>query len=155
MEEQSNFSEPTQARLEDRDRTGVARIPVFSPIQVSVGTFLGGPLAGIYALHANFKALGKSDEARNTILLGALFTLGLLILLPFLPHRFPNYVIPIAYTLAARGIADGFQMKKEAIAVSDQYGFESNWKVVAISIVGLLLFLCFVVAAVFGIAWIK
>ena len=144
MEGQEELLEVPKANMEVGGARSDAKIPLYSPTQIAVGAYLGGPLAGIYLLHANFKALSKDGAARSVLIGGALFMMVLLAVLPFMPHQFPSYVIPISYTLAARGIANGYQMKKPDIATSDKYSFESNWKVTAASILGLLILIVLV-----------
>ena len=109
--------------------------------QVGWGAFLGGPLAATYMLKKNFAAIGDRNAERNTFLVGALFTLSLMAILPFLPKNFPNMVIPLAYTLAAR------QMAKQYEGRFDSHPAQSNWKVFFLSVLSLILFL--VVAVIY------
>ena len=104
--------------------------PIYSPRQVFGGSFLGGPIAAVYFLHRNFQTLHNGDAARRTLWWGVVFNVGLIALIPFLPERFPNYVLPLAYSWAARGIATSKQMSKETIASSPEFSFYSNWRVV-------------------------
>ena len=69
-----------------------------------------------------------------------------------LPEKFPNYVLPIAYMVVARQIADKYQLSKEAIANSDQFTFVSNWAVVGIAIGLLLAFFAVAVVEFIGLA---
>jgi len=50
-------------------------------------------------------------------------------LLPFVPDRFPNYVIPLLYSIAAGFVADKWQLRKQAILDSGKYQIQSNWRV--------------------------
>lgn len=130
---------------------------LYSPTQVGAGSFLGGPFAVVYLLWANFSTLKEESRARATLVYGVLFNIVVLAVLPFLPEKFPNLLIPIIYMVIARMIAEKMQMSKTAIAASPDYDFESGWKVVGLSVLFLGLF--FAVALVwllgldyFGIA---
>jgi hypothetical protein len=117
------------------------KIKLYSPNQVGCAAFFGGPFAAVFVLWSNFCGLGKGVAARQTLIWGALFSLALLLALPFLPGRFPNLAIPIAYTLAAKLSADKYQLSKSAIRESEQYAFQSNWNVFGISFAMMVAFL--------------
>lgn len=54
--------------------------------------------------------------------------------------------ISVGYTASAASVATQYQMKKIDIAESDIYSFQSNWKVLGLSLVSIILFLCLVIA---------
>ena len=110
------------------------RTPIYTPKQVCAGSFLGGPVALVYFLRNNFKKLGNNAAAAQTLLWGFLFNIAILASIPFLPKNFPHYVIPLAYSLAAQGIANAKQMKKESIETSLQFCFHSDWRVFGLSV---------------------
>jgi hypothetical protein len=107
---------------------------LYSPNQVGAGSFVGGPFAVVYLLWANFRALGEAGRARATFFWGAIFVVVIFLIVPFLPEKFPNMVIPVAYTVVARLVADRHQMSKQAIAASGRHEFQSSWKVLGLSI---------------------
>jgi uncharacterized membrane protein YkvI len=113
---------------------------LFSPNQVGIGSFVGGPFAAVYLLWSNFRALGNASAARATLLWGIVFIVALLAILPFLPEKFPNLLIPVIYTVIARLIAERFQMTKRQIAQSEQFDFQSNWLVAGLSVLCLAIF---------------
>jgi hypothetical protein len=80
----------------------VDKTKVYSPNQVFAASIAGGPGAMVYVLWKNFKALENPDGQKQILIWGAAFLALLLIALPFLPIGFPNYVLPIAYAVAAR-----------------------------------------------------
>jgi uncharacterized membrane protein len=125
---------------------------LFSPNQVAGGSFLGGPFMAVFTLWWNFRALGNGKGVTQTLIWGTAFIVAVLAILPFLPEKFPNYVLPIAYMVAARQIADKYQSSKEAIAKSDQFTFISNWAVVGIAIGLLLAFFAVAVVEFIGLA---
>jgi len=107
---------------------------IYSPKQIYISAFLGGPFAMVFVLKKNFDALGSKTGSKKTIIWGVIFNLLLFSLLPFLPEKFPNLILPIAYSVAAMQIAEKYQMSKKAISDSQQYGFQSNWNVFGMSI---------------------
>ena len=114
------------------------KTPIYSPKQIFAGSILGGPIALVYFLRNNFLKLSNNRAAAHTLLWGVAFNLAIIISMPFLPKNFPNYVFPLAYSWAARGIADTKQLSKESIASSSQFCFHSNWRVFGLSIAFLL-----------------
>ncbi len=94
----------------------------------------------MYFLRANYKSLGQLESATRTLQLGAVFVVTLIALLPFIPERLPNIVIPVAYSVAARAIANKTQLGKSEIDASETYSRASNWKVVGASILALAAF---------------
>jgi len=111
------------------------RIKLYSPNQVAVAAFVGGPLAATFVLWSNFRALGNDLGARHTLIWGVLFVLLLLIVLSFLPDRFLGQAgILAAYTVMARHFAEKYHLSKSAIQESEQYAFQSNWNVFGMSV---------------------
>ena len=113
---------------------------MYSPMQITMGTILGGPLAAMYFLKSNFDALLKFDESKRTIIISILVSIALIAVIPFLPKKFPNTIIPILYLTPALWINKKHQLTKESILKSEEYGLQSNWKVLWLSILWLLAF---------------
>ena len=109
---------------------------LFSPTQVGVAAFIGGPFAAIYVLRNNLLALGMAAAARRVLVLGILACIALLLIVPVLPDKFPNIVIPSAYTGIALGIARSYAPKNES--GDRDYVRESNWRVALIAVVSLV-----------------
>ena len=126
------------------------KAPVYSPTQISWGSFLGGPAAAVYFLWKNFLTLGNEAAARNTLLWGSVFCGALVVILPFVPEKFPNFLLPVAYSIGAQQLAQNFQLPTQAIAKSEQYGFMSGWKVFGQAV----LFLVVTLVVVFAIYFI-
>jgi hypothetical protein len=112
-------------------------IKVYSPTQVACGT-IGGPVGLIYFLWRNFIALGNEAAARKTLWYGVIGIVVLLALLFALPAKFPSSPFTIAYILIARGVANKYQLTKDAIAASPNYEFHSNWRVFGLGLLCLL-----------------
>jgi hypothetical protein len=83
---------------------------------------------------------------------GVAFVVGLMALLPFLPTRFPNYLIPILYSIAAGSVADKWQLQKQAIVDSGGYQIQSNWRVFGMALLSMIAFMLIVVLEIFCLA---
>ena len=127
------------------------KIKLYSPTQVTVGSFAGGPFAVVYMLWMNFRALGEAAEAKRMLIWGFVFVAAVFAILPMLPEGFPNYVLPITYSLGARLVAERFHLTKQAIKQSEHYGFQSNWNVFGISVGFLLAFMALAVVFVLAL----
>lgn len=117
----------------------MARTRMYTPSQVALGSFWGGPIAAAYFIHQNFQALEKHREAALTRTLGVIATLVFLLTLPFLPESFPSLLIPLIYTSLALMVATRWHPSKETIANGTQYDFQSNWRVFFTGLVALIL----------------
>lgn len=122
---------------------------VYSPNQILGGSFWGGPIAAVYFLWKNYLALGKVEYAEKTLIIGSFFVIAILGGLPFLPESFPNMVIPIAYSFAAKQLAVTTQLEKSQIQDDENYLFHSNWRVFGISTLTLLLLFTVAVVVMF------
>jgi hypothetical protein len=129
----------------------IDKIEVYSPTQVVTSAFFGGPFAAVFVLKKNFDALGNKAAAKRTVVFGVLFIVLLFALLPFLPEKFPNVVLPLAYSLTARTIAERYQMSKQAIRDSEQFGLRSVWNVAGISLGFFILSLVVIVSGTFAL----
>ncbi|WP_462248247.1 VWA domain-containing protein [Ekhidna sp.] len=105
-------------------------------------SFFGGPLAGGYLIRHNFLFLGENDKANLTTALTLILTLILTFLLLVLPETFidniPNYLLPTIYGLFAALIVNLYQKKQLSEHEKEGLPFESNWKVLGISILAAL-----------------
>jgi hypothetical protein len=138
----------------EQGASSVDKVKIYSPLQVGIGSFLGGPIAAVFVLWKNFAALDKRLAATQTLIWGLVFLLVLLLVLPYLPDKFPNTAIPIAYSIGAVSVAKSFQMSKESIRDSEQYTFQSNWNVFGISIGFLVAFLAIAIGWIMGLDYL-
>lgn len=127
---------------------------VYSPTQAALGSFLGGPLASVVFLRWNFQALGNKDAENKTIIFGSIFILALIGILPFLPDKFPNMVIPLATVLGTRMIVEKNQFTKQTISESDSLEFTSNWRVLWVSLLCLFSFFVVAMAVILGLSYL-
>ncbi|TNF04349.1 MAG: hypothetical protein EP323_06825 [Gammaproteobacteria bacterium] len=114
---------------------------LYTPLQIGLGSFFGGPVAMVYFLWQNFKTLDNQNGMQYCLAGGILFNVGLLLFMPMLPDHFPGVVIPFLYSLVALSVAATWQMRRDAIEHSVHYLFQSNWRVLLISVILLLVWL--------------
>jgi hypothetical protein len=123
---------------------------LFTPNQVLACSFFGGPMAMIYALWKNFQVLERPRDMQQIMFWGSLFIVSLLLFSPFIPD-WAEIVIPIAYSLASRSIAQNHQMTKEEIRNSADYEFQPISRVVVVSAVFFAAFVALTFAFVFAL----
>jgi hypothetical protein len=146
MELSTEVSTPASANPERPATTNgpASKRAIYTPFQVRVASFIGGPIAPVYTLYANFKQLNDERRARLTLLLGIAFNALLLAVLPFLPERFPRQIVPLAYAIAAGEFAKSMQLTKDQVEMSTQYRRHTGWRVAGVSVVS---FIAFVIVA--------
>lgn len=132
MEDPSHdpYAAPT-ARVAETSASATA---VYSPTQVSVGAFLGGPVGLVYFLHRNFVSLRNYSSATKTLLYGSAFTIVLAVLVPLLPDEFPNYPFSILYVVLGYSLSNKYQCTKQKIIDSPILSFRSNLGVFGASV---------------------
>jgi len=121
-------------------------------MQVFAGAFAGGPIAAVYLVWKNFKALGNESLARQTILWGSILVLATVVSVPFLPDKFPNYALPAVFGGVAMVVANNFQMRKKTIEESGEYGFASFWRVTGVVVVSIIVFMVVILAFWFALS---
>jgi hypothetical protein len=119
----------------------INELKLYTPYQIALGSFFGGPIALVYFLWQNFKTLGKQDAAKHTVIWGVIFNVALPSVHQHLPSMFALIFLPSIYSLVAMQIASSWQMEKEAIKESVHFDFQSNWRVL---IYGLVLFVAWI-----------
>ena len=131
-----------EADLEDSQadlRDSIRKISVYTPIQIFLGTLLGGPFAGVYFLGANFKAMHRDRAARLMWVLGPVLILVFLVV--FVLIVWPMVLfrsLPMMSALIACRISYTRQLSQREIRASTVYGPESNWQVVSVALLGLI-----------------
>ena len=124
---------------------------LYSVQQVTGATFLGSPIAGAILMASNCRKLGKNEAATTSLLLGALATAALLAVAFLLPEKFPNYLLPVAYTVVIQLIAKSLQgpAYEEHIRLGGEKA--SAWGVVGLG----LLCLGLLAGGIFGYAYLS
>jgi hypothetical protein len=130
----------------------LAKQKIYSPNQVLAGSLLGGPMAMVYLLWKNFQALEDPYGMRQILIWGSIFIVMMIGFAPLLPTTWPDYVLPIGYSLAAWSLAASYQMSKQAIGASQDYEFQSAWNVIAVSIAFLFAMILVTLTLFLGLA---
>jgi len=126
-------------------------VPVFSPKQIFIGSYLCGPLAGLYYLKSNFKNMLAHEAERNTFYGGILFLVLFSVSIYFIPENTPKMLVPLIYSGIALYISNEFQVNEKKEAVSEDFRFASNWVVAKIGLISLIGFSVFLFSIIFAI----
>ena len=113
-------------------------IKTYSPMQIQVATFLCGPIVAAYLLKKSFESINQIKMAKIAFITSLIVATVILIALPFIPENIPNKVIPMLFTIPVIISLKKYYLTKDEIVNSEQYQIESIWKVIAISISGLI-----------------
>ena len=132
------YTAPASPLAESEAGRNADPVAMYTPVQVGAGTFLGGPVALVYFLRANFVAMGDPGRARHTLLFGIALLVVLVSVVPFLPDDFPNTPISMGMTFAAYLYAEQSQMKKQAILDSPDHYPHSGWRVFGLGLLCLV-----------------
>ena len=124
---------------------------IYSPRQIQVATFLGGPFAAAYFLKSSFESINKQELASKSFILSLIGSIIIIGILPFLPEKMPNNVIPLLYLIPVVALLKQHYFTKEEILESEDYQIESSWKVFGISLVSVVLY----GAIAFSYLWIS
>ena len=122
---------------------------LYSQGQVLLATFLGSPLAAGWLIAANQKALSKVEAARNSVVLGVIATILLMIASLILPDNFPVMALPLASLFAVQ------QWYKHLCGVSfqihmEEKGLKGSWGItVGIAVMCLILIMALLVGIAF------
>jgi len=123
---------------------------LFSPNQILACAFFGGPMAMVYALWKNFQVLERPSDMQHMLFWGSLFIVALLLFSPVIPD-WAEVAIPVAYSFAARSIAENHQMSKQDIRDSAQYEFQPILNVVVVCIVYFVIFVLLTFGLIFAL----
>jgi hypothetical protein len=150
-----NPYEPPNAPISDSQpldvapHGGVGTLTLFTTPQIFLASFLGSPLAAAWFAVANFRALGKPEQARQTLVRSVIATMLVLALASVLPEGTPNILLPLVYSFAIRAMADaqfGAVLREHAAAG----GKKGSWWLV----VGVSFAICLVLLAlIFGVIY--
>jgi hypothetical protein len=97
---------PPKADLDDAnaDASSAPR-QLYTPVQHTVAAFVGSPIAAALIAALNYRALGRRHDARRIIGWGMAATAAVFVIAVMLPEEFPNVVLPVAYCVVVRSLA--------------------------------------------------
>lgn len=123
---------------------------IYNDKEISLGTFLGGPLAAGYFIAQNFNEFGDTKKSKLTWLITIVITIvifGGLLFIPFI-ERFPSQIIPLFYTSFAYLIFRIYQGERTDSHIKQGGQVHSWWRVIGVSLISLVVTL----AVVLGLA---
>ncbi len=118
-------------------------IKLYSSKAIGGATFLGGPLAAGYLIGENFKALNKSEEGRNSLIIGIISTIvlfgGIFMIPEQIMDKVPRQLIPLIYTGIIWGIVEWKQGDILKIHKENENSFFSGWRAAGIGLISLII----------------
>jgi len=120
--------------------------PLNSSLQITGASLIGGPLAGFYLLHKNFKVLGQLSSAKLSLYLGFICTFLVVLVVTFAPENFNGIVFAGIYCGLIRMYAEKTQGEYYSKHIENEGVKASQWQWFLTGIVSMLIF--FIVAFV-------
>lgn len=124
---------------------------LYSPGQIALAAFLGGPAAAGWFLSRNFRQLEDPRTGRKWLVGSIVGTLALLACAWFLPENFPTQALPVGYTIGFYQIAKNLQAGDVSYHLSEGGRKGSWWTVAWISLLFLAAFLGLLFAVVYSV----
>jgi hypothetical protein len=112
---------------------------MYSPRQIYVASFVGGPFAGAWFVSRNYRTLSKSTAAFRSIVVGCIAVIAMVPLILVLPEHFPNLVVPIAYSIAFYYFAKPRFVEDSAMGIAFGRGWRHWVTLIGVSILWLAL----------------
>ena len=114
-------------------------VKMYSPNQVLLSVFLGGPLGFLYLIYKNFESLNDESGKLKTILFGSATTYIITVSNLFNSGRVFASITVVLFIFVSIYVTNNFQMKKTAIESSIDFDFHSNFRVVFLSLLFMLI----------------
>ncbi len=112
----------------------------YTSYDISIATFIGGPLATGYLIYKNYKILENEEAARYSMILGILLTFILLAIMVYIPfsaiEKIPRQLIPFINSGIALLVVEKTQGKRIKEHIASGGKKESIWKAIGLSLVG-------------------
>lgn len=124
---------------------------LYTPRQVIIGTFLGGPVAATYFIKQNYDAVSDASLSSKTIAIGGIFSLALLLVLPFIPEWVPGVAVYMPYFVFVAIFANKKLLSKDAIINSDEYEPQSSIKTFFFAVLIMAFYMVMIVGYMLGL----
>lgn len=134
------------------DRITPSQIPfkkIFKDREVTVGTFLGGPLAAGYFIAENYKTFENNAKAKMTWFIAIITTIVIFGSTLFTPEDTPNFIIPAIYTGMAGWLVKHFQGQTISDHIDNGGQIHSWGRTIVISLISLLITFIVFMALIF------
>lgn len=129
-----NEAAPIKKQEIIKDDKDVIPVKLYTPRQVITGTIFGGPIAATYFIKQNYDAVVDTSLSSKTLMVGVIFSLVLLLVLPFIPEWVPGVVVYMPYLIFVGVFANKHLLSKDIIINSDEYMPQSSIKVLLIAL---------------------
>lgn len=93
---------------------------LWSVFQISIASYLAGPLVGFYFLGNNFKEMGFRDDAKKCYLAGIGFTALLSCILYFISENISNRIPPFYISIIISSIVLSFTHYKQKSLIDEK-----------------------------------
>lgn len=112
---------------------------LYSVLAITIGTFLGGPLAAGYLTAENFSNMGQAKSARVTWAVCVTFTIAMLCAIFMIPQleKIPNYLVPVIYIGITQTVVQKLQSKSIEAHIATGGKMYSAWRAAGIGLLGL------------------
>jgi len=144
----SEAAMPHQSTVE---KSGEVGRRLYTIPQIIGATVLGTPLAGCLLMAKNYRTIDRRTSARQSLIFGAISSLGVVVLALALPDSTPDAFVALLYTAVMSAIATVTQaglLRRHFVGGGAR---QSNWSVLGIGIASLVAFILFAAAIVFVI----
>lgn len=152
FQENKNITEVEKEEV-STDNKNKEEFKIYTKNSINIGSFLGGPMAGLYMVSKNFSNFGKIELAKKIFWIGVLSTMVLLGFFIFIPenivNKIPMYIIPAMYTLIIYQYASSSQGEEIDKHIQNKGERHSGWKVTGIIILSLFFSLLYFFLLVF------
>ncbi len=123
----------------DDKNTNCDPVKMYSPNQVLLSVFLGGPLGFLYLIYKNFESLNNENGKLKTILFGSAITYIITVSNLFNSGRIFAIMTAVLFIFISIYVTNNFQMNKRAIEFSSDFDFHSNFRVIFLSLFFMLI----------------
>lgn len=113
---------------------------LYTPLQILIATFLGGPFVATYLLSENFKTRKQKANFKKTFIGGAVLSVLSVLALPFLPDVIPTTLMAFVYLGVAGLVVHLSQLKKGEITISKKFECKTVGNTVIAGIIGFLVY---------------
>lgn len=146
LDQQSPYETP-QADLQSID-TAVATLPLYRTSGILIATFLGTPLAGVWTLSHNLRAVGLREKVAAAWAMAIAIMVACLVLAALLPDDLPVGVpFALAQVACLKVMVDKLLGDREKQHGQSGGQFRSNWRAAGVGLLfGLGLFVVFAAA---------
>jgi hypothetical protein len=123
---------------------------IYKKKTILICTIFTGPLVAGYMIAENFKALGEKSNQIRTLVIAAIFTIGLTISIVDLPQleKIPNFIFSIFYIVITSACVQFLQVEKIRSYISNGGAFYGPERAIIASILCLIITIAIAVVTI-------